>query len=296
MTDLSILILNYNTEKLTQECVASIIKNYKNELNEKRIEIIIFDNASGEETVKNIKKFLSIGKTFNLPIKLIESKQNLGFSKGNNLAADSAKGKYLLFLNSDTEILDKGLLKMIDLLDENGKVAILGGKLVNVDGSNQPSSGKFYNIFNILLMLFGGERLGMLRSSPNSISEVDWVSGACLMIEKNLFEKIGRFDEDFFMYVEDMEFCFRAKKMGFLTYFFPNIKIIHNNLGSSDRTYAILNIYKGLLLFYKKHKPGQLLFLKFLLKMKSFIGIFIGTIIQNQSLTQTYKKTLAIIT
>lgn len=295
MVNLSILILNYNTQKLTIECLESIVKNYKDQFVEKSFEIILLDNNSKKETLGEIKKFLSSEKIVNLPIKIIESKNNLGFAKGNNIAANSARGKYLLFLNSDTEILDKGLLGMVDFFDMNEKVAILGGKLTNVDGSKQPSAGKFYTLGNVFLMLFGVEKFGFLRKSPNFISRVDWISGACMMIKREIFDEIKGFDNDFFMYVEDMDLCFRANKRGFLTYFFPDINVIHKNLGSSDKTYAILNIYKGLLIFYKKHKANQLLFLKSLLKMKSLLSILIGTLTRNNSLVDTYKKAVSTV-
>lgn len=293
MVNLSILILNYNTPKLTIECLESIIKNYSSQLANKSFEIIILDNNS-KEGLETIKNFLSESKNINLPIKLVESKKNLGFAGGNNFASRQAKGEYLLFLNSDTEILDNGLLKMNDFLSQNKNVGILGGKLKNIDGSRQPSAGKFYSLFNTFLMLLGIERLGMLRSSPKSILKVDWVSGASMMIGKNNFEEIGKFDENFFMYMEDMELCFRLSKKGLSTDFFPDVDILHKNLGSSNKTYAILNIYKGLLIFYKKYKGNQLLFLKFLLKMKSLLAIFLGSITQNKTMTATYRKAFLI--
>lgn len=290
MIVLSIIILSYNTKDLTLRCIESIISQYKKELEEKRIEIIVVDNNSADDSVStllNLKK-----KTLNLNI--IQNKKNLGFSKGCNIGSKSAKGKYILFLNSDTEILDDGFLSMVDFLDKNPKIAILGGRIENTDGSIQRSVGKFYNLFNLVIMLLGLERLGLLRSSPNTIKKVDWVSGACMMIRRDVFGQLCGFDEKLFMYMEDMEICFRAQKLGFATYFYPKLKLKHKALGSSNRTFAIINIYKGILHFYSKHKgSGEYIVAKTLLIAKAEILILVGFLTLNPGLRDRYKKAIS---
>ena len=184
---------------------------------------------------------------------------------------------------------------MLDFLNKNEKAAVLGGKLKNTDGTSQPSSGKFYSIFNLFFMLLGLERLGFLRESPNEIKQVDWVSGASLMIRRKAFEKVKGFEEELFMYFEDIEICFKVRKIGFLTYFYPEITLYHKSLGSSNRTFAILNIYKGILFFYKKHKSKpEYLLAKFMLFSKAWILNFIGKITKNKYYLETYGKTLEI--
>ena len=226
MTLLSIIVLSYNTKDLTLKCIESIIKQYEKDIKSGKIELLVADNGSKDGSAGQIKasEFISF-------LKLLENSENLGFTKGNNRAAKYAKGKHLLFLNSDTYIKDQGFLKITDFLNNNPKVGIAGGRLINTDGTLQRSAGKFYNLSTIFLMLLGMERIGFIRSSPSRISKVDWVSGACMMIRRDLFEKLGGFDENFFMYVEDMELCFRAKKEGFLTYFYPDIKLEHRQAG-----------------------------------------------------------------
>src|ERR1035437_875070 len=183
--ELSIIILNYNTKDLTIECINSLVEQYKQEFEKEQFEIILVDNASSDDSLETIGKLKTIG------LKIIESKENLGFSKGCNLGAKSAIGEYLLFLNSDTEIKDQGFVKMLDYLKKNPNVGILGGALKNEDGSAQPSTGKFYNLFNLFLAMAGLERAGFLRESPNKLKQVDWVMGASLMVKKKAFEKIG---------------------------------------------------------------------------------------------------------
>lgn len=287
MIKLSIIILSYNTKELTLRCIKSIINQYKKHLENGDFEIIIVDNASSDDTVESLKKETKESKN----IFIIENNENLGFSKGNNLGAKKTRGEYILFLNSDTEVLDDGFLRMIKFLSENRQIGILGGKLKNFDGSIQKSAGKFYNLKNVFLMLIGLERFRLLRESLTRDKKVDWVSGGCMMTRTDLFKKIGGFDENFFMYLEDMEICFKAKLNGFLTYFYPSVSILHKELGSSNKSFAIINIYKGLLYFYKKYKPyWQYLILLFLLKAKAWCVIAIGKLLKNIYLTQTYEK------
>lgn len=285
MVKLSVIILTFNTQKLTSDCVKFLIQNYKNNIENNDIEVIVADNSSKDNTVSTIKKIKEI--------KVVENKENFGFAKGNNLGVKASKGKYLLFLNSDVEVRDNGFLKMIEFMDENLKIGVLGAKLTNVDGSSQPSCGNFYTLLNLIFMLFGFN--SRMRKSPEAIQKVDWVSGASLMIRRDLFENLKGFDENFFMYIEDMELCFRVKKAGFLTYSYPNIKLIHKELGSSgNRGFAILNIYRGILYFYKKHRIFMYPFVKILLSLKALIAIFIGVLTNNTYLKKTYISALRI--
>lgn len=285
--ELSIIILNYNTKDLTLDCINSIVDQYKKELTDNKFEIILVDNNSEDQSIEDFKKLKVLGLT------IIESKENLGFAKGCNLGAKNSAGEYLLFLNSDTQIKDQGFLKMVNYLNDNKNIGILGGKLKNEDGTSQPSGGKFYNLFNLFLMLYGFNKF--LRESPNEIKKIDWVSGASLMIKRALFEKLGGFDKDIFMYLEDMELCFKAKTKGFSTYFYPNIMLFHKERGSGDKTFAIVNIYKGILIFYKKHKPKwQYYVARFMLKIKSILLVSLGKIMNNKYLKETYSEALKI--
>ena len=287
---LSIIVLSYNTRNVTKTCIQSIKKQYQHELDSGEFEIIFVDNASTDGTIKEIQN-LSLEREF----KIIQNAENVGFSKGCNIGAKNAKGEYLFFLNSDTEVQDRGLLGMITYLNAHEKTGVLGGKLRNVDGSSQPSAGKFYTLWNIFLILFGGEKLGLLRVSPDEIREVDWVSGASLMIRRDFFEKLGGFDEHFFMYVEDMELCFRIKKSRSTVYFYADVEIIHRELASGNRTFAILQIYKGLLYFYKKHNAyWQYILVKVLLIIKAVVAICIGILSGNTYLKNTYRKALSL--
>lgn len=284
---LSIIILSFNTKKLTLDCVKSALKNYKENISKKEIEIIVVDNNSLDGSVLALNAIKEI--------KLIKNKNNFGFSKGNNIGAKKAFGKYILFLNSDTEVLDNNFLQMTRFMDENPKIGILGAKLLDKNGYPQKSMGNFYNMFNLFLSLIGLERMGLVKKTSERTEKVDWVSGASLMIRSDLFRKLKGFDEKIFMYMEDVELCFRAKKAGYKTYFYPNINLVHKELGSGNRTFAVLNIYKSILHFYKKHGNFlEFLIAKLLLSLKAFFALVLGILTNNNYLKKTYFSALKI--
>lgn len=289
--ELSIIILNYKTKDLTVACINSIVEQYKKELDENKFEIIVVDNNSMDESFEILSSLKPAISNF----RVYESKENLGFGKGCNLAASKATGECLLFLNSDTEIKDQGFLKMVNFISQNKNVGVLGGKLKNPDGTSQLSCGKFYSILNLFLVLLGFNKLFGLRQSPNVVKKIDWVSGACFMIRKDIFNKLKGFEKDYFMYIEDMELCFRVKKKGLLTYFYPEIMLFHKELGSGNKTFAIVNIYKGILIFYKTHKSKpEYLLAKLMLKSKALILVVLGKIVNNKYLKDTYSEALKI--
>lgn len=294
---LSVVIVNYNTRKLLKGCLESVFKHTK----DLDFEVIVVDNASRDGSAKMVRKIIkdgSFGKTRPL-IKLIESKKNLGFAGGNNLGIKQARGDYILLLNSDTLLKENAFLKMVDYMDGHPGVSILGPRLLNVDGSHQKSVGWFPALPVVALMLFkehfGGSH--HVRSSPEKAGEVDWVMGAALMARKDVFGKIGLLDEKIFMYMEEVEWCYRAKKAAQTVYFYPGAQITHLWQGSSKtgRKDPILNIYKGLIYFYRKHQsPAQLLVLLFLLKLKSGSAYLLGVLTGNDYLKETYGQAFKI--
>lgn len=290
--DLSIIIISYNTEKITIDCLKSIIKSLKN--SSLKYEIIIVDNASKDNSVSSIKKLKSEIKNRNLKINLIENKENIGFGPANNQAVKLAKSDYLLFLNSDIIVLNAAIEKLYNFYKQNEKLFnFLGGKLLNKDGTSQPSCGPMYTLPMIFAHLFlRGDYWELTRYSPKKIKEVDWISGACILTKKEYFEKLDGFDEKIFMYMEEIDLFYRAKKHGFKVFFYPEAKFIHlGSQSSAGRSFPILQVYQGLIYFYKKHFSRFSLFiLIIMLKLKALIGFLIGKIINNQYLTQTYAK------
>ncbi len=267
----------------------SLYSTYKTYFDQKAWEYIIVDNHSEDDSAKILQKAVKQYKGFSF----IQNPQNNGFGAGNNLGTKHAKGEYLLFLNNDTTITGMGIKDMVSYMQEHQEISILGGELKNVDGTPQPSAGKFYTVFPLFLLLLGMQRFGGVDKNPKDIAKVDWVKGALLMIRKNVFEKLGGFDENIFMYTEDMELCYRAKKAGYSSYFFPTDGILHKDQGSSNRTFAIVNIYKNLLYFYKKHRSfWEYMLVKLLLQTKAILLILYGKLFNKEYFVVTYEKAL----
>ncbi|HUQ85026.1 MAG TPA: glycosyltransferase family 2 protein [Candidatus Limnocylindrales bacterium] len=288
---LSIISINYKKSHLTINCIDSLYKLYNDDFEKNKFELIIVENGSEDDSLDFIN--IKIAKDSIKNIKVINNKKNEGFAKGCNIGAKEAKGKYLLFLNNDTTVMDKGIVRMVEYMDKNIDVSILGGQLTNVNGEKQSSAGKFYTLFNTFLLLLGMQKFGLIDKSFNKVTEVDWVKGAMFMMRKDVFDKLSGFDEKIFMYIEDMELCYRAKKAGFRTFFYPDVSVIHQDQGSSSRSFAVANIYKGLLYFYKKHRSNmEYILVKAMLYVKAYVAITIGYITRNKYLTTTFRQAI----
>lgn len=225
----AISIVEYNTSQLLKNCLKSIFdKTFKNKMT-----VWVVDNASSDDSVEMIKK--------NFPqVKLIESKQNLGFAGGHNLALKKIKDKYVVILNSDT-ILDEVIDGMVDFMENNPEVGIASCKILDFAGLLQPNAGDSLNFFSILNWLFNLEVLGINyslhrsdRKYYESPHEVGWVSGSFMIIRGEVFQRIGYLNDEYFMYFEDVEFCFRAQKAGFKIMINPKFNLKHLSGGSLD--------------------------------------------------------------
>lgn len=283
--EISLIILTYNSSKFIEDLLESLIKKYKEKITSKKIEIIVVDNLSSDDTVKKIQRFEGF-------IKILQNDDNYGFSRGNNLAAKKAEGKFLIFMNPDSQIIKGDLFDLLeDFNDEN--IGIVGGEILNFSGEKEVSAGKTYSAVNVFLFSLGLEEKAGVRFSPKGKSDVDFVSGALLAIKRNIFEKLGGFDEHYFMYVEDVDLCFRVKKLGLRVLFSPQVTIKHMGQASSNRMFAVLNIYKGLLYFHKKNM-GNLSYntVRSLLKIKAFLLVLIGKLRNNDYLVDTYSEAL----
>jgi GT2 family glycosyltransferase len=288
---LSIITLNYKKPHLTLECLTSLYDQYGDEFKNGSVELLIVDNASGDDSVDVLRKEIKDNGYKN--VILIPNSENAGFSAGCNLGAASARGKYFLFLNNDTVVKDKGLLAMAEYMDEHPDAAIMGGQLHNPDGSLQPSAGEFYTPLYAFALLLGLQKYGLVDKNPKTIAQVSWVKGGLFMIQSDVFKKLKGFDERIFMYTEDMELCYRAKLAGYKTYFYPHVLVQHAEQGSSSRGFAIVNIYKNLLYFYKKHRSRrEYLLVKSLMKAKAGLLIGVGKVTGNKYLVETYREAI----
>ena len=287
-TDLSIIILSYNTKQITKDCLDSIIKSLKS--SSLNYEVIVIDNVSKDDSVVMLRQY---AKKYEF-IRLIENGENAGFGRANNQGVKVAKSEYILLLNSDIVVLEDAIYKMYTFYKQNEKrINFLVAKLLNKDMTLQPSSAPFYTLPIFFLALFlRGDYWGATRNSPSELVETDWVSGACIMTKKDYYNKISGFDERVFMYMDEVDLLFRAKKGGMRVFFYPDARFIHlGSASSGGKSYPIIQVFNGLMFFYEKHysKLEQIL-LKIMLKLKALIGLTIGQITNNKYLKETYGK------
>lgn len=222
IVDVSIIIVNYNTCKMTKECIDSVFENTKHIT----FEIILVDNASVDESKEVFEK--------DNKIKYIYNQINVGFGKANNIGLEIAIGRNILFLNSDILLINNAIKILSDFLDKNNDAGACGGNMYNQHLQPSHSFGYFYpsilweiNVlsYNFLVKMLYGKNTD--HNFSNRILEVAHIIGADLMVKKEVLEKIGGFDPHFFMYREETELCYRISNMGYKLYSVPQAKIIH---------------------------------------------------------------------
>ncbi len=296
---LSIVIVSFNTAKLTIDCIKSIYKHTKN----LDFEVVVVDNGSSDKSLKELKKLSYLN------LKIIESKTNLGFGQGNNLGIKSSSGQYILLLNSDTLLVMDILKDMVDWMDKNPKIGVLSCALKNKDGSIQGSGGYFPTPLRVFSWLTFLEDLPLISNiikpfhpmhlkSPiwkneeffNKEDERDWVTGAFMLIKKEVFKVAGMFDPEYFMYMEEVDLCFRIKKAGYKIMYVPRWEIIHLGGGSGSGEKTILNEFKSLRIFYKKWYKNYLLFMNLMIRLGIVLRIILFGILGKTNESKTYAK------
>jgi GT2 family glycosyltransferase len=250
--DLSIIIASYNARDHLQDCVLSLVVNPPRVLHE----IIVVDNDSSDGSPEMIASRFP-------DIKLLKSETNMGFSKANNLAYRYSRGDHLLFLNSDTLVLRNALDNMITFQKSHPWAGIVGPKILNPGASPTRSYMRFLTAKTLFLgsRLLGKwfnvnrHRLHYTRYDYHSVRRVPWVSGACMMVRRDVFKKAGLFDEHYFLYLEDMDLCLTAFRRGFATVYLPTAAIVHSFGGSTywdrQRLQRIRN--RSMVHYFKKH-------------------------------------------
>ncbi len=286
--DVSIVIPSFNTSALLARCLTSVFTSLKE--SNVSYEVIVVDNASTDGSAGLVRnKFPQVHVVCN--------RENVGFGKANNQAITIAKGKYVLLLNSDIVVQNDAIGVLYRFIKDKKK-AFAGGKLFNVDGSAQASCGPFFTIPLVALMLFAkGDLWGATRVSPKTTRSVGWVSGACLMGEKKAFEDVGLFDEGIFMYMEDIDFLFRARKKKYGVFFCSDARFTHAGAGSSgERRTPVVNIYRGLMYFYRKHHgPASCATIRFMLIAKALAAIMVSRIMNKRDLSLIYEEAIGVV-
>jgi len=227
--------VNWNTRDELRECLRSVLSQ-----TDVSIEVMVVDNASSDGSAEMVRS------EFAGRVTLIASENNIGFGAGHNLAIRRSSGRYVFLLNPDGRMLEERVLrKMVDFMDSKPNVGMLGPKITNPDGTLQYSARRFPTMFAGVFRhpaigrIFPNNRFVreymMLDRSHEEVSDVDWLSGAALMVRRETFEQIGLMDERFFMYCEDVDWCRRAHAGGWRVVYFPMTSVQHRIGAASDK-------------------------------------------------------------
>lgn len=253
--DVSIIIISFNTKELLSQCIKSVLKQRGN----LSTEIIVVDNNSKDGSVEMLESSFPM-------VQIIKNKTNRGFAAANNQAMAAAKGEFVLLINPDTIVLDRAIPKAVAFAQSRPEAAVVGCKVLNPDGTTQPTCFMFPSVLNLILSstylykLFPGNRFfgreKMTWWNRETIQQVDVVSGCFMLVRREAIKQVGMMDEDFFFYAEETDWCYRFKKKGWKLLFTPEAQIIHY-WGASSSVRGVemkLQLRGSILLFIKKHK------------------------------------------
>jgi len=253
---LDIIIVNWNSGDYLLECISSIKHAYHPSYI--LYTIIVVDNASEDGSLIKIENL-------DLPVKIIRNSENAGFSRACNIGAKGSMADYLLFLNPDTRLYENSLYVPIDYMQkpENDDIGIIGVKLIDEKNEVSRRCARFPNAFRFVYIsvgldkmfpkLFPGHFMDEWNHRDNRI--VDQVMGSFYLIRKSLFEKLNGYDENFFVYFEDLDLAYRANKLGYKSYYLAEAAIYHKGGGTTEKVKAVRLFYvlRSRLVYCKKH-------------------------------------------
>lgn len=275
MVDLSIVIVSWNTRELLRSCLTSIRAKTQGII----YEILVVDNASTDGSAAMVLE------NFSEAVLMQNNEENLGFARANNQAFHRSRGRYILLLNPDTIVLDNALGQMVALADAEPQIGALGCKILTIDGGIDFRCARRFP--SLLTELFSRTRLSkrfpyhplfgrflMGDWDHNSSREVECLVGSCMMVRREVIEQVGLLDEDFFMYGEDIEWCYRIKKTGWRIFYHSEPQIIHIGSRSTEQNRAEMGIeyLRSMNIFFRKrHGPGYALAYRILILVTTLI-------------------------
>lgn len=250
--DLSIIIVNWNTREYLDRCLQSVL----GELGGLGNEIFVVDNASDDGSVEMIQ-------TQYPQVRLIANEGNPGFARANNMAIRESKGRYILLLNPDTEMKAGALAALLEFMERTPGAGAAGARLLNADGTLQTSAYPEPTIGRELWRLFHLDTIRPYANYPmhawdlKQPRQVDVLMGACVLLPRKALDTAGLFDEQFFMYSEEVDLCLRLRRAGWQLYWVPQAEVIHYG-GQSTQQAAeemFLCLYRGKIMYFRKHHP-----------------------------------------
>ncbi|MBN2213314.1 MAG: glycosyltransferase [Bacteroidales bacterium] len=253
--DISVIIVNYNVKYFLEQCLYSVYNSSKS----LKVEVFVVDNNSVDGSCQMVREKFP-------QVRLIENKSNFGFAKANNQAIRQASGKYILILNPDTVVEEKTFEKCTRFMEDHSDAGSMGVKMIDGKGKFLPESKRslptpavaFYKVFGLAALfprskIFGRYHLGYL--DKEKVHSVEVLPGAFMLIRKSVLDKVGLFDEDYFMYGEDIDLSFRITMAGYKNYYYPETTIIHYK-GESTKKGSInyvMVFYRAMIIFARKH-------------------------------------------
>lgn len=253
--DVSIVLVSWNTRKLLLECLAAL----PNALGPLEAEVWVVDNASSDDSVGAVRTWAA---TASLPVHLIENSENVGFAAANNQAIARSTGRYVLLLNTDTLPEPNAIANLVAFADSQPLCGMVGGMLLNPDGSFQGSFAAFPNFVSEVLNASGLGRRLFGAWYPNTgpreaqvARKVDYIQGACMLARREAIDEVGMLDEGYFMYNEEPDWCWRMRQAGWETWYTPDARILHYG-GQSTRQvrHAMIQaLYRSKVRYIRKH-------------------------------------------
>ena len=247
---LSIIIVSWNTASFLENCLISIMENPPT----LPFEIWVIDNASTDNSPQTVREKFP-------QVHLVENHKNMGFARANNQAIQRCKGKYILLLNPDTLVTSSALETLVDFLDTTPEAGAAGARILNPDGSLQIASHPKPTLSRELWRLLHLDSLWPYAEYPKTKwdkhqdQEVDVLIGACLLLRKDVLDQVGFLDEDYFMYSEEVDLCYRIQRAGWRLFWVPQAEVVHFGGQSTQQvpTEMFLNLYHGKIKFFRKH-------------------------------------------
>ena len=249
--DVSIIVINWNTRDLLAQCLESVYVNPP----DSEFEVVVVDNGSSDASAILVREQFP-------QVRLFENVENIGFVRANNQAIRECRGCYVLLLNSDTIVKPDSLTKMVRFLDEHSEAGIVGAFIENPDGTPQRCFGNFPTILTEFAYAWGmdswspiSEWLAPPPISSNECRQTDWVLGAALMIRRDILNSVGCLDEEYFMYSEEVDLCYRVRKNDWRNYILGNAHIIHLGGQSSQQIPAPMKaeLFRSKVKYFRKN-------------------------------------------
>ncbi len=272
MIALSVLIVNWNVRDLLRRCLQSVLAPSLPDA----LEVIVVDNGSTDGSGEMVRTEFP-------QVHLIANPDNRGFTAANNQGLAVARGRYVLLLNPDTEVVGDALTTMVAFADAHPDVGVVGPQLLNPDGTVQSSRRRFPTLMTALfestwLQPYAPRRLltryYVLDRPDDEIQDVDWVTGAALMARREAIEQVGPLDERFFMYSEELDWCRRFRAAGWRVVYLPTARVIHYEGRSSEQVLPARHIHfqtSKVRYFHKYHGPVAAEVLRLVL-MGNYLG------------------------